>query len=112
MQIGGPMLENEVEELLLYLRESLKEFRKVPPDTSFLRGYEYAHQLWVAMIEDARCANVLIEGQIAEVNRNYGPGFCSGFESGIGKRAFYCTGCARGWRRVTPGPAGSSERLD
>jgi hypothetical protein len=26
----------------------------------------------------------------------------------VRKRAFYCTGCARGWprRRVTPGPSG------
>ena len=26
----------------------------------------------------------------------------------VGKRAFYCTGCSRGWprRRVTPGPSG------
>ena len=31
-----------------------------------------------------------------------------------GKRAFYRTGCARGWprRRVTRAPAGSSDRLD
>lgn len=77
------MMENDVEELLQYLRDSLNEFRKWPPDTSFLRGYEYAHQLWIGMIEDARCANVLIESQIAEVNKHYNSAFCSGFESGI-----------------------------
>lgn len=72
-----------VEELLAYLRDSLACFRELSPDTSFLRGYEYAHQLWLDMIEKAHCANVLIEAQLAEVKRIYDPDFYSGFESGI-----------------------------
>ena len=72
-----------MEDLVGYLRASLEAFREWPPDSSFLRGYEYAHQLWLDMVESARCANVLIEGQLAEVSKIYDPDFCSGFESGI-----------------------------
>jgi hypothetical protein len=35
------------------------------------------------MIERARCENVLIEAQLAEVREMYDPNFYSGFESGI-----------------------------
>lgn len=72
-----------VEDLVGYLRASLDAFREWPPDSSFLRGYKYAHQLWLKMIEQARCANVLIEGHLAEVSKKYDPDFCSGFESVI-----------------------------
>lgn len=71
------------EDLLGYLRASIEAFQEWPPDSSFLRGYEYAHQLWLDMIERARCENVLIEAQLAEVRKIYDPDFYSGFESGI-----------------------------
>ena len=72
-----------VEELLVHLRASLEAFQETPADSEFLRGYEYAHRLWLDMIEEARCANVLIEDRLAEVKETCGPAFYSGFECGI-----------------------------
>jgi len=79
---NGPE-RNEMERRSDYLRESLACFRKHRPESRFLEGYEYAHKLWLRMIEDARCENVLIEERIAYIRKIYDPAFSSGFESGI-----------------------------
>ena len=75
--------ENEMERPSDYLRESLACFRKHPPESRFLEGYEYAHTIWLRMIEDARCENVQIEERLADIRKKYDRVFYCGFESGI-----------------------------